>query len=95
MYVYNIRDTKTRRDLPFDYMTSICNNSEFKLLPILKIDTKLPESSEEILKMAEGMSLLNKDVTREGVIWRSVEPFPKVSFKAKSKSYLLEWDKRK
>lgn len=56
-------------------------------VPLLDTYVTLPNTIEEILKYAEGKSVLNPDFDREGVVIRSVDR--KVSFKAISNQFLL------
>lgn len=56
-------------------------------VPVLDTYVTLPNTIEEILKYAEGKSVLNPDFDREGVVIRSVDR--KVSFKAISNQFLL------
>ncbi len=48
----------------------------------------LPETVEDMLKYAEGKSMLNPNVEREGVVVRSMDGT--ISFKAISNKFLLE-----
>lgn len=56
-------------------------------VPVLETYFTLPDTIEEILKFAEGKSVLNPDFDREGVVIRSVDRT--VSFKAISNQFLL------
>jgi RNA ligase (TIGR02306 family) len=56
-------------------------------VPVLETYFTLPDTIEEILKFAEGKSVLNPNFDREGVVIRSVDR--KVSFKAISNQFLL------
>jgi len=56
-------------------------------VPVLDTYFTLPNTIEEILKYAEGKSVLNPNFDREGVVIRSVDR--KVSFKAISNQFLL------
>jgi len=48
----------------------------------------LPETVEDMLKYAEGKSVLNANTEREGVVVRSMDGT--ISFKAISNKFLLE-----
>jgi hypothetical protein len=48
----------------------------------------LPDTVEDMLKYAEGKSMLNPDTEREGVVVRSMDGT--ISFKAISNKFLLE-----
>lgn len=55
-------------------------------VPILNTDFILPDTVEELLKIATAKSIVNKDVLREGIVFRSKDG--KTSFKAVSPEYL-------
>lgn len=63
--------------------------SEFgvKWVPLLGVET-LPSTIEEIKVLAEGKSVINPNVLREGIVYRSLDG--KDSFKNVSNSYLLK-----
>ena len=72
------------------------NNNEFLVLldelellsvPILGVAILLPDTVEEMLKLAEDKSFLNKLTEREGVVIRSLDNT--ISFKAISNKFLL------
>jgi hypothetical protein len=50
----------------------------------------LPDTVEDMLKYAEGKSVLNQDTEREGVVVRSMDGT--ISFKAISNKFLLKND---
>jgi hypothetical protein len=54
----------------------------------LGIEFALPDTVEELLKQAEGKSVLNLNAEREGVVIRSMDT--KISFKAISNKFLLK-----
>lgn len=55
-------------------------------VPILDTEFVLPDTVEELLKIATAKSSINKDVLREGIVFRSKDG--KISFKAVSPEYL-------
>jgi RNA ligase (TIGR02306 family) len=59
-------------------------------VPVLGTAVKVPSSTEEILRSAEGTSLLCKDVEREGVVYKNL--YEEESFKAISNKFLLKED---
>ena len=58
-----------------------------KWVPIIGIQ-ELPKTMEEMKASAEGKSVVNPDVMREGLVYRSLDG--KESFKNVSNSYLLK-----
>lgn len=59
-----------------------------KWVPILQTDFVCPDTMEEMKALAEGMSVVNPKVKREGCVYRNVENT--VSFKNVSIAYLLK-----
>jgi len=61
-----------------------------ELVPILSINTKLPETVKEVIEDSNGASVLRLRTgdMREGVVWRSMTD-PTISFKAKSPEYAI------
>jgi hypothetical protein len=58
-----------------------------KTVPILNTDFQLPNTIDEVLKLAEDKSELNQDFDREGIVIRSYDR--QISFKAISNKFLL------
>ena len=93
-YVYNVYNISTGKYLNYKDFVVFCVKLGLKIVPIVSDCFTLPGSLEEILKYAEGKSLINDSVEREGVVVR-----PKVemkyngsrfSFKVISNKYLLK-----
>jgi RNA ligase (TIGR02306 family) len=60
---------------------------ELEMVPVLDIDYRLPDTIEEIIKKADGKSMLNLKTDREGLVIRSHDR--RISFKAISNRFLL------
>ena len=58
-------------------------------VPILDTNFILPDSMEEMKKLATGNSVVNTNALREGIVYRS-ETDPSISFKNVSREYLLK-----
>lgn len=56
-------------------------------VPVLRTNFKLPETIDELLKMADGKSELNPNFDREGIVVRSLDRT--ISFKVISNNFLL------
>jgi RNA ligase (TIGR02306 family) len=63
-----------------------------KHVPVVDDNFALDCSVENVIEMANGKSLLNPNVAREGIVFRLNEAGPKVSFKSVSNQYLLKND---
>jgi len=62
--------------------------NDLETVPILDEDFKLPDTIEELIEMADGMSVLNKQTRREGLVIRSHDRT--ISFKVISNKFLLK-----
>lgn len=61
----------------------------FQFVPIISENFVLPDTVDEMVAAADGNSVLNPDVLREGLVIRSIDG--KNSFKAVSNKFLLHW----
>jgi RNA ligase (TIGR02306 family) len=93
IFFFNAYNISSGIYLNYADFVCLCNKIGVKTVPIVDDNFSLPNSVDEMLKYAEGKSLLNPNCEREGVVVR-----PKVemkykgerfSFKAISNSYLL------
>ena len=90
-YVYNI---KTGMYLSIDETESFCKDLGLETVPVIekKWIFNPSISRDDLIKFADGASLLNPKALREGVVWRLNDPVRhKFSFKAISNEYLLKW----
>lgn len=86
LYVFNLiidgkrQSTKT--------MSEYCENHGFKHVPVVDWNFKLPKTMEEMKLLADGNSLINSNVKREGYVYR--DQLGQKSFKNVSREYLLK-----
>lgn len=72
-----------------DFVKTIIEDLELQTVPITVVPGfKLPETIDDLLKMAEAKSVMNDKAEREGVVIRSRDN--KISFKAISNKFLLK-----
>ena len=72
-----------------DFVKTIISDLELQTVPITAVPGfKLPETIDDLLKMAEAKSIMNDKAEREGVVIRSRDN--KISFKAISNKFLLK-----
>ena len=69
------------------FLSTIENELQLETVPVLEYNFNLPDTVGDLLKMAEGKSILNKEAEREGLVIRSTDR--KISFKAISNKFLL------
>lgn len=90
LYFFTGYDIDKGRRMFFDELEWLMFNLELKMVPVIeKYGFVLPNSDlvDSMLKYAEGKSVLNMAVDREGVVVRGLER--EFSFKAISNTYLL------
>lgn len=85
---YNAFDIDKYEYLSFEEFISLMEHLKLETVPVVDINYKLPSSIEEILKAADGKSILNPDFDREGLVFRTKNA-DRISFKAISNVFLL------
>lgn len=86
LYVFNIILDGKR--LPSVESAQWCKNHGMKHVPIISDCKELPKTMEELKKEADGFSVVNPNVKREGFVYRSQDGAR--SFKNVSREYLLK-----
>jgi len=83
-------DIDKRERIPFVNFAVTLQDLSLDIVPVLNEEYgfMLPETVEDMLKYAEGKSVLNANTEREGVVVRSMDGT--ISFKAISNKFLLE-----
>lgn len=87
LFVYKVTDVDTGKALNFDELVEFSVKHDLDMVPLIRVNAKLPDTLDEVLKDCEGTSML-ADVPREGVVWRSMTD-QRIGFKAKSRNYQL------
>lgn len=87
MFVFNYI-TPSRR-YPSVAARDLLGTRGFMFVPIISDNFVLPDTVDEMVAAADGQSVLNKSVLREGLVIRSADG--KNSFKAVSNQFLLKW----
>lgn len=86
LYVFNLIVDGKR--LPSVESAKWCRDNFLYHVPIISDGYELPKTMEEMKKEADGYSLINPDVKREGFVYRSQDGVQ--SFKNVSREYLLK-----
>ncbi len=86
--VYNAFDIDTQEYLPLEKFKLTVKVLGLETVPIIDEDFTLPETIDELLKFAEGKSVLNVAAEREGYVIRSHDMA--TSFKVISNNFLLK-----
>lgn len=87
LYVFNFKDSSNGR-YPSEHGKDIVEGLwGMKWVPILG-EVQMPDTMEELKQLATGKSMVNPDVMREGLVYRSLDGND--SFKNVSREYLLK-----
>lgn len=86
LYVFNFITSENGRHNSFEGR-DIIESWEMKWVPMLG-QVQMPDTMEELKELATGKSVVNPDVMREGLVYRSMDG--KDSFKNVSREYLLK-----
>lgn len=93
VYFFNAYNISSREYLDYQDFKSFVESLGIKNVPIIDKNFMLPKTVDDMLKYAEGKSLINPNVEREGVVIRSKTEMKyngqRLSFKAISNKYLL------
>lgn len=90
LYVFNIINSRTNYHYNHLEMDAFCQKHGLKMVPVLDANFVLPSTVDELLALADGKSVLNKNTNREGLVIRLIKDGQKVvSFKAISNKFLL------
>lgn len=87
LYIFNVYNIDERKMYPLDEAQKIVSLMGLKFIPVLECFVKLPETVDECLAKADGMSVINEDTIREGLVFRKIDMSR--SFKAVSNKFLL------
>ena len=85
---FNLFDIQNQKWFSFPDFRRWMELAGLGTVPIIDYDFKLPETIEELIEYADGMSVLNPQTRREGVVIRSYDR--KISFKVISNKFLLK-----
>lgn len=89
-YVFNVYNVATRKYYSYEKAKRICDEIlNLKFVPVIKEDMTLTENHtiRDIIDLSVGQSVLNPEMEREGIVWRTYDKF--ISFKAINPEFLL------
>lgn len=87
LFVFNIFDIDQYAYLDKAEMANVCEQLELTTVPVID-QQSVPASIDEILKLAEGKSVLNTKTEREGLVWVHGSGQDRISFKTISNKFL-------
>lgn len=90
-YVFDIWDIDKSCYLPSDERLELCQELDLIHVPVLCYEPLHFNSVQEAVNYAEGKSVLNSDIMREGIVYKSLRN-PDASFKIINNKYLLKYD---
>lgn len=90
LFVFHVFDIDQHRFYSYEETVDFCLKNGLQMVPLISADFQLPPKVEDLLRMADGPSILNEQAKREGLVLRSADR--KISFKAISNAFLEEED---
>ncbi len=95
IFVFNVWNLDTQQKLGYEELVSYSAELGLKTVPILAVNVPMLGSIDEYVEKSKGMSVLNPEARREGIVVRPMVPivdprYGEVSFKAVNPEFLLE-----
>jgi RNA ligase (TIGR02306 family) len=87
--IFDIYDIQAGTKLSSFDRIKFCEENGLTHVPVINMSAELRNNVDEMLKLADGNSLINPNVNREGLVWKSIYD-PNISFKTISNEYLLK-----
>ena len=92
MQYFNVFDIKKQEYFPAIDMITFCGVYGLKSVPLVNVDIDiLPDSVDEMVELSKGMSIINPQIKREGIVVRSING-KSLSFKVINPEFLLKWN---
>ena len=85
--MFNVFDLAAFAYVEKEEAASICEQLNLQTVPFVE-RRGVPETIDEILKIAEGKSVLNNATEREGLVWVAGSGQDRISFKTISNKFL-------
>ena len=92
LFVFGVWDIDKQEYYDFWAMRAVCDTLGFRMVPVISDYRHLPNTIDEIVKESVGVSVLNPNVKREGLVFRTMSNDNRVSFKVVNPNFLLEYD---
>ncbi len=91
VYFFNAYNIKSGHYLNYEEFINVCKIMGIETVPIINENYSLPQDMDFLIETANGKSLLNSEVEREGIVIRK-KVGERLSFKAISNKYLLDYE---
>ena len=89
LFVFNIFDIESNGYLPKTEVKRLCKELGLEEVPFVA-EQKVPTSIDDTLSIAEGKSVLNSAIEREGLVWVCGSGKNRISFKTISNKFLCK-----
>lgn len=93
VYFYGAMDEKGKR-YNYEALCKVLEEIGEKMVPLVYESAHLPENIDMILSDSVGMSLIDQDVPREGLVWRATRGERNIHLKVKSRPYKVWFEER-
>ncbi len=101
LYIFDIYDIDKGVYVDYKELAMITEALNFKMVPVIDTNFVLDHSVDDLILMADGYSILNKETRREGLVFKPVNEIhdqsffklyrSRISFKAVSNQFLLKY----
>lgn len=88
LFVFNVFDLDAYAYIEKEKAGELCEQLGLEVVPVIGDALCLPETIDELLLMAEGKSVLNRQAEREGMVWVHGSGGERISFKVISNKFL-------
>jgi RNA ligase (TIGR02306 family) len=98
LFVFSVFDINNGKYLDFCEAEAVCKELQLDMVPIVERSYFLPKTVDELVEFSKGVSLLNKNIPREGIVFRPHEELydkdieGRLSFKVINPLFLLRYD---
>ena len=95
LYLFNMYDIDKAEYLGYEEFISLANEFGIETVPFIDIDFELIDDIDALVELSKGVSALNKNTKREGIVIKSYEEIndmgERVSFKAINPDFLIKY----
>jgi RNA ligase (TIGR02306 family) len=97
LFIFSMFDIDNHKYLDFCEVLTLCKEFQLDTVPQVLGSYFLPKTVDEVVELSKGVSLLNKSIPREGLVFRPHEEAwdedtGRLSFKAINPEFLLRYD---
>jgi RNA ligase (TIGR02306 family) len=93
IFYFSIFDIDRYKYLQFEEFRLMIAILELPIVPIIEYSYTMPDSIDDILNVGNGISVLNENTLREGLVFRAINEQKHISFKVLSNAYIIKYGK--